>query len=89
MYDLGEKPYSANLDDHGAQSGSYELAERPDVVLQGFAFVQKNKFGVYHIGNTIARIMEITLAISLCRPAWRRKKKLAKFTTVVQPPKNM
>ena len=72
MYDLGEKPYSANLDDHGAQSGSYELAERPDVVLQGFAFVQKNKFG-----------------ISLCRPAWRRKKKLAKFTTVVQPPKNM
>ena len=51
MYDLGEKPYSANLDDHGAQSGSYELAERPDVVLQGFAFVQKNKFGVYHIGK--------------------------------------
>lgn len=27
------------------------LQERPDVVLQGFAFVQKNKFGVYHIGK--------------------------------------
>lgn len=89
MYDLGEKPYSANLDDHGAQSGSYELAERPDVVLQGFAFVQKNKFGVYHIGKHNCQNNGNTLAISLCRPAWRRKKKLAKFTTVVQPPKNM